>query len=130
MRGLQVREIIGYRREKRDMAFYRRGKGKGFDHRGPAVPPPKAYEPVRRTQKPLGYEDIEAASQAADESPEFLAFVTEKLNMPATMAPAVRDAIGQQKWKISPNPLAQVRTAAWQAARRMGLPVPNLPAPV
>jgi len=112
------------------MADYRRGKMKGFgNHRGPAIAPPKFYEPARRAQKPSGYAEIEAATPFPDESPEFGTFVREVLNMPVEMAPAVRDAISQQKWKISPNPLAQIRTAAWQAARRMGLPVPNLPAP-
>jgi hypothetical protein len=113
------------------MAVYRRGKVKGFgNQRGPSVAPQKAYEPARRAQKPSGYAEIEAASQFPDDSAEFRAFVRDVLNMPAEMAPAVRDAISQQKWKIAPNPLAQIRTAAWQAARRMGLPVPNLPAPI
>ena len=108
------------------MGSYRRGKARDIvNSRGPLVPPQKNYEPVRRTQKPLGYAEIEAASQTAQDSPEFAEFVREKLNMPAAMAPAVAEAIGQQKWKIAPNPLAVVRTAAWQAARRMGLPVPG-----
>jgi hypothetical protein len=108
------------------MGSYRRGKARDIvNSRGPLVPPQKNYEPVRRAQKPLGYAEIEAASQNAQDSPEFEAFVREKLNMPAEMAPAVAEAIGQQKWKIAPNPLGVVRTAAWQAARRMGLPVPG-----
>jgi len=112
------------------MAVYRRGKVRGFgNQRGPSIAPQKEYEPARRAQKPAGYAEIESATQFADESAEFVAFVREVLNMPMEMAPAVRDAISQQKWKISPNPLAQIRTAAWQAARRMGLPVPNLPSP-
>jgi hypothetical protein len=113
------------------MAVYRRGKMKGFgNQRGPSVAPQKAYEPARRALKPSGYAEIEAATQFSDDSAEFGAFVREVLNMPAEMVPAVRDAISQQKWKIAPNPLAQIRTAAWQAARRMGLPVPNLPTPI
>ena len=113
------------------MAFYKRGKEKGFgSHRGPSVAPAKTYEPARRTQKPAGYAEIEAASQLPEDSPEFSAFVRDVLNMTSEMAPAVKDAISQQKWKISPNPLASIRTAAWQAARRMGLSVPNLPAPI
>jgi CO dehydrogenase/acetyl-CoA synthase alpha subunit len=113
------------------MAFYRRGKVKGpANSRGPSVAPQKNYEPARRAQKPSGYAEIETASQSSDDSPEFTAFVRDVLNMPSEMSPAVREAISQQKWKISPNPLASIRTAAWQAARRMGLPVPNLPSPI
>jgi hypothetical protein len=113
------------------MALYRRGKAKGFgSQRGPSVAPPKAYEPARRAQKPAGYAEIEAAIPFPDDSAEFIAFVRDVLNMTPEMAPAVREALSQQKWKISPNPLASIRTAAWQAARRMGIPVPNLPAPI
>jgi hypothetical protein len=108
---------------------YKRGRGKGYlDPRGPTIPPPKSYEPARPAKRPAGYAEIEAASGMAQDSPEFGAFVRDVLNMAPEMAPAVREAIAQQKWKISPNPLASVRTAAWQAARRMGLPIPNLPA--
>jgi hypothetical protein len=41
--------------------------------------------------------------------------------MPVTMIPAVQEAIRQQRWKIAPNPLASIRTAAHQEARRMGI---------
>jgi hypothetical protein len=38
------------------------------------------------------------------------------------MASSVAAAIRQQKWKISPNPLASIRTATHQEARRNLLP--------
>ena len=41
--------------------------------------------------------------------------------MSETMTPAVQEAIRQQRWKINPNPLAAVRTAAHQEAKKMGL---------
>ena len=42
----------------------------------------------------------------------------EVVGMPEHMASSVAAAIRQQKWKISPNPLASIRTAAHQEARR------------
>src|SRR4051794_2386543 len=103
----------------------RHGKGSGgalnrFNGRGPAIPPQKIYTPVRPAQKALGHAEIEAASQLPQESPEFVAFVVDTVNLPAQMAPAVAEAISQQKWKIAPNPLGTIRTAAHQAAKRMG----------
>lgn len=53
------------------------------------------------------------------DSPEFGAFVVDVAKMPVEMAPAVAEAIRQQKWKIAPNPLAVVRNAAHQEAKRM-----------
>jgi hypothetical protein len=55
------------------------------------------------------------------ESPEFQAFVRDVVNMPVEMAASVAAAIRQQKWKIAPNPLAVVRTAAHQEAKKAGL---------
>lgn len=55
------------------------------------------------------------------ESPEFQAFVRDVVNMPVEMAPSVAAAIRQQKWKIAPNPLGVLRTAAHQEAKRAGL---------
>jgi hypothetical protein len=46
----------------------------------------------------------------------------EVVGMPEHMASSVAAAIRQQKWKISPNPLASIRTAAHQEARRRLLP--------
>jgi hypothetical protein len=37
------------------------------------------------------------------------------------MIPAIEEAIRQQRWKIAPNPLASIRTAAYQEAKKMGL---------
>ena len=103
------------------------GKGSRFAanrfaaNRGPTIPPVKEYAPARRVQKPPFHAEIEAASQMTQDSPEFLAFVQEIVNMPAVMAPGVAEAIRQQKWKIAPNPLAAIRTAAHQEAKRMGI---------
>jgi hypothetical protein len=103
------------------------GKGNRFAanrfaaRRGPSVPPVKDYAPARRAQKPPFHAEIEAASQLDQDSPEFLAFVQNIVNMPPEMAPGVAEAIRLQKWKIAPNPLAAIRTAAHQEAKRMGI---------
>lgn len=103
------------------------GKGSRFaanrfaSNRGPSIPPTKDYVPARRVQKPPFHAEIEAASQLPQDSPEFLAFVQDIVNMPPEMAPGVAEAIRLQKWKIAPNPLAAIRTAAHQEAKRMGI---------
>jgi hypothetical protein len=74
--------------------------------------------PTRGRRKPPFHAEIEAASNLPDDSPEFRAFVQDVVGVPANMAPSVAAAIRQQKWKISPNPLAAIRTAAHQEARR------------
>jgi hypothetical protein len=90
--------------------------------RGPTVAPSKDYAPTRSGRKPPFHAEIEAASSLPDDSPEFRTFVTEVVGMPEHMAPSVAAAFRQQKWKISPNPLASIRTAAHQEARRNLLP--------
>lgn len=90
-------------------------------NRGPTIPPVKDYVPARRVQKPPFHAEIEAASQMPQDSPEFLDFVEKIVNMPPQMAPGVMEAIRMQKWKIAPNPLAAIRTAAHQEAKRMGI---------
>jgi hypothetical protein len=93
-------------------------------YRGPAypvVPQNVPYVPIRSAQKPPHYPEIEAASQLPPDSEEWQAFVRDVVKMPATMIPAVQEAIRQQRWKIAPNPLASIRTAAHQEAKRMGL---------
>ena len=90
--------------------------------RGPTVAPPKDYAPARSGRKPPFYAEIEVASNLLDDSPEFRTFVLDVVGMPEQMAPSVAAAIRQQKWKISPNPLASIRTAAYQDARRNLLP--------
>ncbi|MDQ6664874.1 MAG: hypothetical protein M3Z23_10820 [Acidobacteriota bacterium] len=102
------------------MAVYKRGQSNRFaNHRGPSIAPPKDYSPTRSAQKPVGYAEIDTASRHVEDSPEFIAFVRDVVNMPVELAPAVAEAIRQQKWKIAPNPLAVVRTAAHQEAKRM-----------
>ena len=90
-------------------------------NRGPTVPPRRDYNPTRSVHKPPFHAEIEAASQLAQDSPEFQAFVRDIVNMPLDMAPSVAAAIRQQKWKIAPNPLAVIRTGAHQEAKRAGL---------
>ena len=90
--------------------------------RGPTVAPPKDYAPARSRRKPPFHAEIEAASNFPDNSPEFRTFVMEVVGMPEHMASSDAAAIRQQKWKISPNPLASIRTAAHQEARRNLLP--------
>lgn len=101
-------------------------KGINFlNHKGPSIAPQKNYEPVRQAQKPHGYAAIEAAALLPQDDPDFLTFVRDVVNMSEEMAPAVSEAIRQQKWKINPNPLGVVRTAAHQEARRMGIAIPG-----
>jgi hypothetical protein len=100
----------------------RRSATKQFmSNRGPTVPPRKDYVPTRSAHKPPFHAEIEAASQLPQDSPEFHTFVRDIVNMPLEMAPSVAAAIRQQKWKIAPNPLAVIRTAAHQEARRSGI---------
>ena len=93
--------------------------------RGPTVAPPKDYVPTRSTRKPPFHAEIEAASSLRDDSPEFRAFVLDVVGMPEMMVPSVATAIRQQKWRISPNPLASIRTAAHQEARKTQLSEPR-----
>jgi len=72
-------------------------------------------------QKPPFYPEIEAASQWPPDSEQWHAFVKDVVQMPVAMIPAIQEAIRQQRWKIAPNPLASIRTAAHQEAKRMGL---------
>lgn len=90
--------------------------------RGPTVTPLKDYVPVRSKRKPPFHAEIEVASNLPDDSPEFRTFVLNVVGMPEHMASNVAAAIRQQKWKISPNPLASIRTAAHQEAQRKLLP--------
>ena len=83
--------------------------------------PPKPYVPTRSAHKPPFYNEIEAVSRLPYDSPEWAVFVRDVVQMPETMTPAVQEAIRQQRWKIAPNPLASIRTAAHQEARKMGL---------
>ena len=87
----------------------------------PPVAPSVPYAPTRSTQKPPFYPEIEAASQWPADSEQWREFVRDVVQMPTTMIPAVQEAIRQQRWKIAPNPLASIRTAAHQEAKRMGL---------
>ena len=87
----------------------------------PSVPPNRTYVPTRSAQKPPFYSEIEAASQWPLEDESWNAFVRDVIQMPETMKPAVQEAIRQQRWKIAPNPLASIRTAAHQEAKKMGL---------
>lgn len=87
----------------------------------PSVPPTRTYVPTRSVQKPPFYPEIEAASQWPPDSEQWQAFARDVVQMPETMIPAIQEAIRQQRWKIAPNPLASIRTAAHQEAKRMGL---------
>lgn len=89
-----------------------------FFGRGPAVSSAADYAPSRPGKKPPFHAEIEAASCLPDDSPEFRAFVSDVVRLPENMAPSVAAAIRLQKWKISPNPLAAIRTAAHQDAQR------------
>ncbi len=87
----------------------------------PSVPQTRTYVPTRSAQKPPFYPEIDAASQWPPDSEEWRAFARDVVQMPESMIPAIQEAIRQQRWKIAPNPLASIRTAAHQEAKRMGL---------
>ena len=87
----------------------------------PAVPQNRAYVPTRSAQKPPFFLEIEAASRWPPEAEEWQAFARDVVQMPDSMIPAIQEAIRQQRWKIAPNPLASIRTATHQEAKRMGL---------
>jgi hypothetical protein len=72
-------------------------------------------------QKPPFFSEIETASKWPHDSEEWQAFARNVVQMPDAMIPAIQEAIRQQRWKIAPNPLASIRTAAHQEAKRMGL---------
>ena len=95
----------------------KRFRGQNF----PAAPQIRTYVPTRSALKPPFYAEIDAASQWHHEAEEWLAFVRDVVQMPETMKPAVQEAIRQQRWKIAPNPLASIRTATHQEAKKMGL---------
>ena len=87
----------------------------------PSVPQNRTYVPTRSAQKPPFYPEIEAASQWAPDSEQWQTFARDVVQMPEAMIPAIQEAIRQQRWKIAPNPLASIRTATHQEAKRMGL---------
>jgi hypothetical protein len=41
--------------------------------------------------------------------------------MPPAFVPAIQEAVRQHQWKIAPNPMAAIRKAAYQEAKRLGL---------
>lgn len=87
----------------------------------PSVPPKTTYVPTRSAQKPPFYPEIEEASKWPPDAEQWSAFLRDVVQMPESMLPAVQEAVRQHKWKIAPNPLASIRTAAHQEAKRMGL---------
>jgi hypothetical protein len=87
----------------------------------PSVPPNRTYVPTRSTQKPPFYAEIDAASQWPPDAEAWSDFVRDVVQLPENLKPAVQEAIRLQRWKIAPNPLAAIRTAAHQEAKRMGL---------
>jgi hypothetical protein len=87
----------------------------------PSVPQNRTYVPTRSAQKPPFYFEIETASKWPPESEQWEAFARDVVQMSGAMIPAIQEAIKQQRWKIAPNPLASIRTAAHQEAKRMGL---------
>ena len=85
----------------------------------PSVPPKQDYSPTRSAQKPRGYAEIDAVSQLAPDAPEWSVFVKDVMQMPETYILPVQEAVRQQRWKIAPNPIASLRTAAYQEARKV-----------
>ncbi|MCU1262430.1 MAG: hypothetical protein JWO80_5315 [Bryobacterales bacterium] len=88
----------------------------------PSVPPKQDYAPTRSAQKPPGYAEIEAVSQSsATDTTAWSVFVRDVMKMPESFTPAIQEAVRQQRWKIAPNPVASIRTIAYQEAKKMGL---------
>lgn len=88
--------------------------------RYPSIPPKQDYAPTRSAQKPPGYAEIEAVSASTD-AVAWLVFVRDVVKMPESFVPAIQEAVRQQRWKIAPNPVASVRTSAYQEAKKMGI---------
>ena len=97
------------------------GRNRFATGRGPTIAPSADYTPTRSARKPPFHAEIEAASNMPEDSPEFHAFVQDVVGVPDHMSAGVAAAIRLQKWKISPNPLASIRTAAYQEAKRTQL---------
>jgi hypothetical protein len=97
------------------MRFYRNDK--------PSIPQKRDYTPTRSDRKPPGYVEIEAVSQLTPaDSAAWSVFVRDVMRMPESYTPAIQEAVRQQRWKIAPNPIASVRTIAYQEAKKLGLP--------
>ncbi len=87
----------------------------------PSIPPKQDYSPTRNAQKPRGYAEIDAVSACALDAPEWSAFVRDVMQLPENYTPAVQEAVRQQRWKIAPNPIASVRTTAYQEAKKLDI---------
>jgi hypothetical protein len=88
--------------------------------RYPSVPPKQDYAPTRSAQKPPGYAEIEAVS-GSDDAEAWSVFVRDVMKMPDSFTPAIQEAVRQQRWKIAPNPVASIRTTAYQEAKKLGI---------
>jgi hypothetical protein len=86
----------------------------------PTIQPQKDYSPTRSFVKPQGFAEIEAVGQLPDESEGWVRFMADVANMPPEMTAAVQAAIRQPQWRISPNPMAAIRKAAYREYRRRG----------
>ena len=85
----------------------------------PTIQPQNDYVPTRSAVKPPGFAEIEAVSKLPDDSEGWKSFMADVARMPPDMTSAVQAAIRQPQWRISPNPMAAVRKAAHQEARRL-----------
>jgi hypothetical protein len=86
----------------------------------PTIRPQKDYAPTRSAVKPHGFSAIEAISQLPYDSGEWARFMADVAQMPPEMTTAVQAAVRQPQWRISPNPLAAIRKAAYQEIQRRG----------
>jgi hypothetical protein len=86
----------------------------------PSIQPQKDYSPTRSAVKPQGFAEIEAVSQLPDDSEGWVTFMADVARMPPEMTAAVQAAIRQPQWRISPNPMAAIRKAAYQERQRRG----------
>jgi hypothetical protein len=86
----------------------------------PTIQPHKDYAPTRSAVKPQGFAEIEAVSQLPDDSEGWARFMADFAHMPAEMTAAIQEAIRQPQWRISPNPMAAIRKAAYQEHQRRG----------
>jgi hypothetical protein len=68
-------------------------------------------------QRP-GFAEIQAAGALHPDSGAWLFFMREVVKLPREMTPAVYQAIRLEKWRLAPDPLAEIRSGALQAHRR------------
>jgi hypothetical protein len=68
-----------------------------------------------------GYAALAVALKKGREPQEWVALVTNILQLPLWMLPAVRIAMSKGSWRVANDPLKSVRENGWRESTRMGL---------